>query len=840
MQKVISTLIFSFLGLLSFSQEVIDPNNVPLMDYSRPQEYVIEDIQVTGVRFLQPGHLITISGLSKGQKIKIPGPEISDAIHKYWKYGLFSDVQIVLSKTEGDKAYLEIQLTEQPRLGNLEIYGVNKTESGDLEEKINLTRGTQITENVLNTTRHIIKNHLKEKGFLNAEILMKMEDDTTSKSMVNLTIQIEKGARVKIEEIVFEGNEGFSDKRLRRVMKKTKQRDWNIFKGSKLLDDEYKEDKKNLISFYNERGYRDAKIVSEETYPINEKRIGLKLVLTEGRPYHIRSVNWIGNAKYPSSYLDQILGMKAGDVYDQKMLNDRLTTDEDAITSLYMDNGYLFFNVSPVEANIENDSVDLELRIYEGKQASLNNIIIKGNTKTNEHVIRRELYTRPGELFSRADIIRSVRELATLGHFNPETITPNPIPNPADGTVDIEYSLEERANDQLELSGGWGGYYGFMGTIGIKFSNFSMQNFFEKEAWRPVPSGDGQTLSIRAQASGKSYQSYNISFVEPWFGGKKPNSLSVSLYCSNLHTNYAYSYQANTFDENDPLFRTLGGAIGLGRRLKWPDDYFSLYNEIGYKRYFLHNYRLGELYNGDYNLLSFKTILSRSSQDQMIYPRRGSSISLSLEVTPPYSAFTNTSYAGLSAEQLYKNVEFYKWNFKGDWFTSLVQNLVLAMRAEFGYLGFYNDELGAPPFERFRVGGDGLSGYSMSGTDIIKLRGYENGRVLTGPINTNGSAYDYLDANIYTRYYAEFRYPFSLNPSATIYGLAFLEGGNAWQSWNDFNPFAIKRAAGLGLRAFLPMFGLLGVDYGYGFDPNNDSSTEPSAHQWHFVIGQEF
>jgi outer membrane protein insertion porin family len=805
-----------------------------VLDYSRSREYVIADIQVTGVKFLQPGHLVTISGLHKGKKVKIPGQDISLAINKYWRHGLFSDVKIIVTKIEDGQVWLEIQLTEQPRLNRLEITGVNKTERNDIEEKINIRRGIQITENILNSTDLIIKKHFREKGFFNVDVDIRQKEDTANINMVDLLIRINKNNRIKIQEIVFEGNEAYPDARLRRVFKKTKQRDLNIFKGSKFIEDEYTEDKKKLLEFYNENGFRDAKILNEEIVHLNEKRIALNISLYEGNPYYIRSITWIGNTKYPAEYLGMVLGMKPGDLYDQQLLQARITTDEDAITSIYMDNGYLFFSINPVEANVSNDSVDLEMRVYEGKQATLNEILISGNTKTNEHVVRRELYTRPGELFSRSDIIRSVRELATLGHFNPETISPNPMPNPAEGTVDIEYGLEERANDQLELSGGWGGYYGFMGTIGIRFSNFSIRRIFEPKAWRPVPSGDGQTLQIRAQMSGKSYQGYNLSFIEPWFGGKKPNSFSFSLFYSKQEPRYY-----NSFDTRQ-TYRTYGTSVGLGKRLKWPDDYFSIYSELSYRRYVLQNYYyLPELVNGSYNLLSLKLALSRSSQDQMIYPRRGSAFTLALQLTPPYSLFDDKDYNNISNQELYKNIEFHKWTFSGAWYTSLIGNLVLAIKAEFGYLGAYNKDIGPPPFEKFEVGGSGLSGYDLYGTDIVALRGYEDEsishRKLVDPTTGRYSN----NTNLYTRYIAELRYPFSLNPSATIFGLVFLEGGNAWVAWDTFNPFSVKRAAGVGIRAFLPMFGLLGVDWGYGFDPSNRNPGTISGPQWHFVLGQQ-
>ena len=514
-------------------------------------------------------------------------------------------------------------------------------------------------------------------------------------------------------------------------------------------------------------------------------------------------------------------------------MNKRLSQDDDAITSLYMDNGYLFFNINPVETKVEDDSVDLELRIYEGKQATLNNIIIKGNTKTNEHVVRRELYTRPGELFSKTDIIRSVRELAALGHFNPETITPNPIPNPADGTVDLEYKVEERSNDQLELSGGWGGYYGFMGTVGIRFSNFSVRRILDEGAWRPVPSGDGQTLSIRAQTSGPIYQSYSMSFAEPWFGGKKPNAFSFSLYYSKQRSGRRGYYSAIQ-DSLNSFFKNYGASVGLGKRLKWPDDYFSVYSEISLQQYYLNNFTTYEVSSGRYNMATLKLVLSRNSQSQPIYPRNGSSISVGVRFTPPYSLFSNKDYSQLENAEKFKWVEFHKWSFNGSWFSSLVGNLVLAVHSEFGYLGFYNKQIGAPPFEKYAVGGDGLAAtYSIAGTDIIALRGYENQSL--SPKNSRGVT----NANIYDRFYFELRYPVSLNPSATIYGLVFMEGGNAWTNWNEFDPFNLKRSAGVGVRAFLPMFGLLGVDFGYGFDAPWASSKR-SGPQWHFVLGQQF
>jgi outer membrane protein insertion porin family len=831
--------VFSILflsGILSYGQLNPDTTTYNMMDYSNPREYVIADIKVTGVKFLQPEYLVSISGLSKGMKIQIPGSEITGAVNKYWKHGLFAGVKIVVAKIEDNNVYLEIQLREQPRLNQVIITGLNKTEKGDIEEKINLKRGMQITEDILNKTVIIINKHFRDKGFFNIEVNIKSEADTSNVNMVNVNLDIVKHKKVKIKKIIIDGNEKFTDERLRRSMKKTKQVDLNIFKGSKYIESDYQADKLKLIELYNENGYRDAKIVSEELVVLDKKRIELKLNIFEGDEFRIRKISWIGNTKYQSEYLGMILGMKKGDIYDQKLLNKRIREDEDAISSVYLDDGYLFFSINPVESRVENDSIDLELRIYEGKQATVNNINIKGNTKTNEHVVRRELYTRPGELFSKSDIIRSVRELANLGHFNPETISPTPIPNQADGTVDIDYNLEERANDQLELSGGWGGAYGFMGTVKVKFSNFSIRRVLDLSAWRPVPSGDGQTLQVGFQSSGRMYQGYNISFIEPWFGGKKPNSFSVSLYANNRRP-YGYN---SIYDTS--YFRTYGASIGLGKRLKFPDDYFSLYSELSIQQYILKKYDMYSLKSGNYNIFSLKLVLSRSSQDQMIFPRKGSAFSIGVRFTPPYSLLNNKDYTEMTQTQKYQYIEFHKWDFSGAWYTSLIGNLVLALHTQFGYLGFYNKDIGPSPFEKFDVGGSGLAGYDLTGTDVVALRGYLDGQLT--PYKTTGLAVGerpYKNGNIYTRYYAELRFPFSLNPSATIYGLLFLEGGNCWQEWSEFNPFFIKRSAGVGVRAFLPMFGLLGVDWGYGFDNQvNEGPNHVHGGEWHFVLGQQF
>ncbi len=761
---------------------VIQYDNIPVIDYSFPQEYEIAEITVSGIEFIQKEALIGLSGLIPGKTITVPGTDITKVVEKFWKQGLFADVKISATKIEDGKIWLDIYLKERPRLAGIKINGINKSETEDLMEKLNVRTGSQVTDDVLNNIRRIVRDHYVEKGFLNTEIKIREETDTVRVNMVRLYVDVEKNKKVKIEEIVFRGNEVFSDKRLRKTMKKTKQRDLNIFKSSKLNKKDYKEDKEKLIEFYNENGYRDAKILNDSIEKFSEDRIKLNIDLYEGDRYYFGNIKWIGNTKYLNEQLSRVLGIKKGDVFDRSVLDKRLLADEDAVHSLYLDNGYLFSDIDPVETRIYNDTIDFEMRIYEGKQATISSVIIEGNTKTNEHVVRRELRTNPGDLFSKSDIIRTVRELAQLGHFDPEKIEPEPIPNPREGTVDLRYKLVEKANDQLEVSGGWG--MGMLvGTIGLRFSNFSIKNLFNLNMYKPVPSGDGQTLSLRAQSNGKFYQAYNLSFVEPWFGGKKPNSFSVSFYHTIMNDGY-YSYLRDGIS-SDKFIKISGASIGIGKRLKWPDDFFTLYNELSYQRYKLEDWTGFLFSNGSSNNIAYKTTFGRSSVSQPIYPRYGSSFSLGLQITPPYSLLSSIDYKNAEEEVKYKWIEYHKWIFKADWYTTLAGNLVMYTRAHFGYLGHYNPDIGPSPFEGFDLGGDGLTGYSLYGRETIALRGYENGS-LTPVINGSKSG------NVYNKLTLEIRYPFTLNPSATVFGLVFLEGGNAWYSIDQFNPFLIK------------------------------------------------
>jgi len=820
-------------NLALFSQE-----EEKIIDYSNSFDYKIGGVSVSGVRFLDPNALIGISGLRVGQEVSVPGDAITTAVKKLWQQGLFSDVRISVVKTVADTVYLDIALQERPRISSVKYNGLKNSEAQDLVEKINMPVGSQLTSYQLAHARKVITEHFVEKGFLNTTVDFIQKDDPAQPNNIILTVNVDKKEKVKIGEITFQGNENFTDKQLRRKFKNTKQKNLNFFKPSKFITEKYDEDKEKLKTFYNDNGFKDFKILGDSVYPISEDRVGLKLKVEEGTQYFLRNITWVGNSVYRKEDLDRWLNIKKGSVYDQSHLENRLngaSGAQDAVSSAYQDNGYLFSRLTPVEAKIENDSVDLEIRIYEGDQAYLNNIIISGNTRTNEHIARRELYTLPGDLFSKDKIIRSIRQLGVIGHFDPEKINPNVVPDPANGTVDLLYKLEERANDQFEISGGWGAGM-LVGTIGVRFNNFAMRNFFKLNEWRPYPSGDGQSLSIRAQSNGRLYQSYNISFNEPWLGGKKPNSFSVSFYRSlmtNGRKKSSGNYQSMIIN---------GASIGLGKRLDWPDDFFSLYGELNYQSYNLNKFTYYNFLfsDGVSNMLTFTTRISRfSTSPNLIYPRSGSTFTLSVQATPPYSLISGKNMVGVPDKEKYNWIEFHKWTFKADYFypVSKDNKLVLNAKFAFGYLGFYNKDIGPSPFENFYLGGSGMTGYSLYGREIIALRGYTDGSVTPTDPRTGAPT-----GNVYSKMTCELRYPVSLNQQATIYLLAFLESGKAWSRLNQYNPFKMNRSAGIGVRANLPMFGLLGVDWGYGFDPVDDPVNFPDANkgQFSFTIGQQF
>ena len=855
-------LIIPFLSI--YGSETTD-NGQPEIYYSSPQEYTIADITVSGIKHYEASLLVNISGLVKGSTITVPGDEITNAIQKFWRHGLFSDVSISATKIEGDKIWLNIALTERPRLSLINYHGLKKSEKEDIEDMIGMIKGSQVTPNLINRTKQLINAHFVEKGFHNVETNIIQRDDQANPNQLIVDVYVDKKEKVKVDNFYIQGNDVMSYIKANRTMKKTNGRKiFNLFRTKKFIADEFSNDKKNLIDKYNEMGYRDAVIVKDSVAPgEKENTVDVYLHIEEGRKYYFGDFNWVGNTKFPSDQLEFKMRIKPGDVYNQKLLSERLETDEDAVGSLYSDNGYLFYQLTPVETAIVNDSlINFEMRIQEGPQATLNQILIKGNTKTNEQVARRELRVKPGQLFNKSALMRSVRELSQLGHFDPETLGQNleVLPNADDATVDLVFNVDEKANDQVELSGGWGAGM-FVGTLGLSFNNFSIQNFFNKEAWRPLPSGDGQTLSLRAQTNGKYYQNYSITFREPWLGGKRPNSLSVSAYRSiqtGISNNYGYyggsryggSYGSNYggYGSQYGNYRTAdmynlnkhlnvsGMSVGFGKRLSWPDDYFTLYEELSYQNYDILNWYFLGFDTGKSNILSLTSSISRSSIDNPIYTRRGSSFSFSLQLTPPYSKFNNIDYKNASKAEKYKFIEYHKWKFKAQSFTPLSNDakLVLMSRAEYGYLGYYTKDARSP-FERFNLGGDGLSGYNLYGSETVGLRGYENGS-LTYYDKDGQSA-----GNIYTRLTMELRYPLMLETSSTIYALAFVEAGRSWGDFKDFNPFELKRAAGAGVRIFLPMFGMMGIDWAWGFDeaePRAGSGNNGS--QFHFIIGQQF
>ena len=858
-------------GELLAQAALTDTVSNPAVLYSAPKRYEIADITVTGIDGYEDYVLIGLSGLSVGQVITVPGDEITNAVKRYWKHGLFSNVSITIEKAVGNQAYLNIALTQRPRLSKVNYNGVKKSEQEDLEAKLNFREGNQITPNMIDRAKIVIKRYFDDKGFKNAEVNILQRDDVAEKNSLILDINIDKKEKIKVNKIYITGNSALDEKQLKWAMKKTNEKGnlRHFFRPKKFIDNLYEEDKQLLIAKYNEHGYRDAHIVVDSVVPFDDKKVDVYIQVEEGEQYHIRDINWVGNTVYESEGLSEMLRMTPGDVYNQKKLDERVKDDEDAIGNLYYNNGYVFAQVVPVEVNVSADSVDLEMRVLEGPQATINRVRIAGNDRLYENVIRRELMTKPGDLFSRDALVRSARELQQMGHFNPETINPQIQPDASNGTVDIDWMLESKNNDQIEFSLGYG-QTGVIGKIALKFTNFSMYNLLHKsDNYRAfIPQGDGQTFTISGQTNGSYYQSYNVSFLDPWFGGKRPNSLSVNAfyslstgvnnnfynqaYYNNYYNNlYGYGNYNNYYNnyesyyDPDKFMRMYGLSVGWGKRLHWPDDYFTLYGELSYTRYDLNNWDYYFIIsNGRSNNINLSLNLGRNSTDNPIFPRQGSDISFNVSITPPYSLFDGIDYKALSEvestsanydaslQKRYKWIEYHKWKFKSKFYTALTGGqkcLVLMARADFGLLGHYN-KYKKSPFETFYVGGDGMSGYSYNYyTDMVALRGYDNGSLT--PYGSEGYAY--------SRFALELRYPLMLENSTQIYALGFLEGGNAWTDVRKFNPFDMKRSAGVGVRIFLPMIGLMGIDWAYGFDKVN-GSTALSGSQFHFILGQEF
>ena len=899
MKRFFSVLIVFFLAVTAvFGQFRKSRDKAPQqasesnLNYANPTEYYIGGIEVTGLNVLDKNAMISLTGLKIGDKIKIPGDQISSAVRKLWKHGLVGDVQVLVERIEGQNVFLTVKLSERPRLTEYYFSGITKGRQSSLKEDLTLIKGKIVNDAMIRNTELTVKKHFTKKGFLNTTVKVFQELDSLNRGGIRLRIDVDLKTKVRINEILFEGNNEISSSKLKKPLKKTHEHaritlhrvllgmlfdfkprkvvevldssyhvSWrevkefinrnvklNFFSGSKFILAEYDADKIKLIDFYNTKGYRDAEIISDTIIAHDNKSIDIHFKISEGRRYYFRNIIWNGNYLHTTNTLNKILDIKKGDVYNKDMIDKKTTFNPKGadISGLYMDDGYLFFSVKPIEVAVVGDSIDIEMRIFEGDQATIDEVIISGNERTSDHVIRRELSTVPGQKFRRSDIIRTQQQLSSMGYFNPQKVEQDIRPNPAEGTVDIEWKVEEQSNDQIELSGGWGGYFGFVGTAGISFNNFSLRNIPHRDKWRPLPVGDGQRLSLRAQANGKAFQSYTMSFTEPWLGGRKPNSFTVSL-----NRSISRRPQANYEFNDESVLKQTGATVGLGRRLEWPDNYFSLTNSLSFLVYNYKNYpglpaTGGRTY--DFNL---NTTLARNSIDNPMYPTTGSTISLSMILTPPYSQWRDPSYY-TDIDQRYKWVEQNKWMFDAKFYLKLLgsskpngRSLVLESKAHFGFINTYSSFLQPGPFGRFLVGGDGLAGGFSSfvlGQEIIGLRGYPNNQI-TPPLYAQRNSGQQQDTRIeggivYSKLGLELRYPVTTGQTATIYALVFTEAGNNWGDYKDFNPFSLYKSAGFGARIFMPAFGLIGLNWAYGFD-TLPGAPQKSGSQFHFTIGQQ-
>lgn len=871
MNHIKKVLIIALVLGSSIMSQAQDKIVYPDINYAgTPRTLVIGGINVTGVEGYEDYMLSGISGLTVGQTITVPGNEVTNAVKRYWKHGLFSDVSIGADSIVGNKIYLNIYLQTLPRVSEINYIGLKKSEREDMEAKLGLLKGGQVTPNILSRAKFLAKKYFDDKGFNNADISIMQRDDVTNKNSVILDVVVDKKQKMRVRDIIIDNNRALTNSKIKGglfkkgAFKKIHEAGklGSLFKSKKFTPERWKEDKRNLIKKYNELGYRDAVIVKDSVWTVDDKHVSVYVKVDEGTKYYIRNITWVGNTVYPTDYLSALLGMKKGDVYNQTLMNKRLTEDEDAVGNQYWNNGYLFYNLQPTEMNVVGDSIDLEMRITENQQARLNHVRINGNDRLYENVVRRELKTKPGDLFSKEALMRSARELASMGHFDPEKVNPDVKPDPENGTVDINWNLQQKSNDQVEFSLGWG-QNGLIGRVGLKLNNFSIRNLFNKNSERRgiLPIGDGEVLSVGVQTNGRYYQSYNMNYSTNWFGGKRPTQFSIGAYYSKStdvssnyynsgymtnyynymygYGNYAYNNYENYYDP-DTYIKLIGASLGWGKRLRWPDDFFNLSVQLAYTRYMLKNWRYFLLSTGNANNLNLNFSINRTSTDNQLYPRHGSEFTASVSLTPPWSKWDKKDYQNLAldpqsstylAEQQekYKWVEYHKWKFKAKTYTALSGGqkcFVLMTRVEFGLLGSYN-RYKKSPFETYYVGGDGMSGYTTGyAEETIGLRGYENGQLT--PRGYEGYAYDRMSL--------ELRYPFLLG-NTTIYGLGFVEAGNAWDETKKFNPFDMKRSAGVGVRIFLPMVGLMGIDWAYGFDT---VFGKKGGSQFHFILGQEF
>ena len=863
--------VFGFCSTAMAQEKIVNPD----ISYAgTPRSCIIGGISVHGVEGYEDYMLTGLSGLQVGQQISLPGSEITEAVKRYWRHGLFSKVTISADSIVGDTVYLALNLALRPRVSTINYYGIKKSEREDMEAKLGIMKGSQITPNMIDRAKILAKKYFDDKGYKNAEINIQQRDDVTGKNQVILDVNIDKHDKMKIREIIIEGNKSLKSSKIKGGLFKkgvlTKMNEAgklsSFLKSKKFTDERYKTAKQNLIDKYNELGYRDMTIVEDSVWNVDENHVNIYMKIDEGQKYYIRNITWVGNTVISSDDLNRMLGMKTGDVYNQKQLNKRLSEDDDAVGNYYWNNGYLFYRLDPTEVNIVGDSIDLEMRISENQQAHISHVRIYGNDRLYEEVVRRELRTKPGDLFSKDALMRSAREIQSMGFFDPEKVNPDIQPNYEDGTVDINWPLEQKSNDQVEFSLGWG-QTGVIGRISLKLNNFSMRNLFGKNKMHRgiMPIGDGEQLALSAQTNGSYYQSYSISYSSPWFGGRRPNAFNVGAYYSkqtdinssyynsswmNSMYNYyggygSYNNYYNNYEsylDDDKYVQLFGLSVGWGKRLRWPDDYFQLSVSLSYQRYMLRDWQYFIISNGNCNNINLGITLARTSTDNQMFPRRGSEFMASVTLTPPWSKFDNKDYSKLATDRTsatyeqeqqekYRWIEYHKWKFKARTFTALTSGqkcFVLMSRVEFGILGSYNKDKKSP-FENFYVGGDGMSGYSTGyAQETIGLRGYENGSLT--PWSAPGYAYD--------RFTLELRYPFMLG-NTTIYGLTFLEGGNAWYDTKKFNPFDMKRSAGVGVRIFLPMVGMMGIDWAYGFDKALSTGTKGGS-QFHFILGQEF
>lgn len=836
------------------------------ISYDEGKKYILGGLEVTGLQSYNEQTVKTFTGLREGQPITVPGEKISEVINKLWGLELFSDISFYITKVEEEKVFLELHVLERPVLTDVIVYGIKERKVAAILKDADLKKGKKITESLIANTKNYLTNKYRKVGFLNTKVTIATAKDTSETNAQRMVVNINKGAKVKISDIVFEGNDKLGSKRLQKALKKTKKKKiYRFWKKSKFIKADYEEDLTSLLDAYAESGFRDARILSDTFVKVDENNIELKIKVEEGNKYYFGDVNFVGNTVYTDRELSRVLGIDKGDTYNGVLLRERIedasNPDASDITSLYQNNGYMFSSINPVEVSAQNDTINFEIRVIEGKETFLDHITVNGNEKTNDHVIFRELRTRPGQKYNKADIIRSIRELGQLGFFDAEQVNPQVLnPNPNAGTVDIDYGLVEAGSSQIELQGGYGGG-GFIGTLGLSFNNFSLGNIFKKEAYKPVPMGDGQTFALRLQAS-RTFRVYSLNFSEPWMGGKKPVRFNLSL---SKTQQFSYDY-ANRDVDKDRQFSITGITLGLAKRAQWPDDFFTISHSLGYQLYDFKNYNIGlfNFGNGQSNALTYTLGINRAATGGgRIFPRSGSNFEITAKFTPPYSIFNDKDYKAISEEsneilvkqqagtstatenrrlenleeERFKWLEFYKLKFKGDWYTSLTKDLILRTNVEFGFLGNYNSDIGDVPFERFFVGGDGLGNFTLDGRDVVQLRGYDN-QALTpvDPITNQQEG-----GIVYNKFSLELRYPLTLKPSASIYALSFLEAGNAFNNFNEFNPFQIKRSAGVGLRIFMPAFGLLGIDFAYGFDKDNVSAAPgPSGWQTHFIIGQQF